>query len=108
MSYIVVEQTINGRGTSNTVGFLPDYNKPKTYYHRKDAIIASTHTDVVTPLGKLYEEGKVSLYQVKKNSFVVIYGMQVSKPLTYAQTCSELGECLMHASACNGNLDNWE
>jgi hypothetical protein len=39
--------------------------------------------------------------------FKVTYGLQVKAGLTYAQAAKELGECLMHALANEGKIDNW-
>lgn len=38
--------------------------------------------------------------------FKVTYGAEVHSRLTYNEACMELGACLMHAIACEGNLDN--
>jgi hypothetical protein len=48
----------------------------------------------------------VRLYQTGRNSFTVEYGKQEHKGLSYGRAAHELGECLMHAMACEGRLDN--
>lgn len=45
----------------------------------------------------------VSLWQ-SRSGFAVVYGMQLTAPLTYSQASQELGECLMHALSCQGAL----
>ncbi len=50
--------------------------------------------------------GAITLSQQGKDNFTVTYHLQVKKRLTYAQAASELGECLMHLAACEGELDN--
>lgn len=42
------------------------------------------------------ESGSVTLMQVRKNRFVVVYGLQVSSVLDYATAAKDLGECIMH------------
>lgn len=39
-------------------------------------------------------------------SFRVTYGKQVSDYLSYESAARKLGECIMHALACDGALDN--
>lgn len=38
--------------------------------------------------------------------YVVAYGRQLKKGLTYDQAALELGAAIMHALACDGRLDN--
>lgn len=45
----------------------------------------------------------VSLWQ-NRSGFAVVYGLQLTAPLTYSQATQELGECLMHALSCQGAL----
>ena len=45
----------------------------------------------------------VSLWQ-SRSGFAVVYGLQLTAPLTYAQAAQELGECLMHALSCQGAM----
>lgn len=45
----------------------------------------------------------VSLWQ-SRSGFAVVYGLQLTAPLTYSQATQELGECLMHALSCQGAL----
>lgn len=45
----------------------------------------------------------VSLWQ-SRSGFAVVYGLQLTAPLTYSQASQELGECLMHALSCQGAL----
>lgn len=56
-------------------------------------------------LGKLIP---VKLYQTGIDCFTVTYGKQVKSGLTYNDAACELGDCIMHALACNGKLDNRE
>jgi hypothetical protein len=42
----------------------------------------------------------------KQGLFRVTYGLQVTDELTYAQACAELGQCILHALACNSELNN--
>lgn len=48
----------------------------------------------------------VELYQQGADCFTVLYGQQVKTNLTYAAAAREYGECIMHALACAGRLDN--
>lgn len=48
----------------------------------------------------------VILQQDGIDNFTVIYGKQVSRGLSYASAGAEFGLCVMHAAACNSNLDN--
>ena len=45
----------------------------------------------------------VTLWQ-NRSGFAVVYGLQLTAPLTYSQATQELGECLMHALSCQGAL----
>ena len=50
----------------------------------------------------------VILTQTRKGSnpkFTVQYGLQVKHGLTYSEACDELGSCIMHAAACNGDIE---
>lgn len=38
--------------------------------------------------------------------FKVTYGKQVRSQLTYADAAREFGQCMFHALACDGLLDN--
>jgi hypothetical protein len=38
--------------------------------------------------------------------FNVRYGRQYRTELTYGEAAKELGECIMHALACDSKLDN--
>lgn len=42
----------------------------------------------------------------RRKRFTVIYGKQRKGDLRYGEACKELGECIMHALACQGSLDN--
>lgn len=56
--------------------------------------------------GKLiHRHGAVSLIQPRKNRFIVVYGLQVSKALDYTGAATEYGLCLMHQLACDGKFD---
>jgi hypothetical protein len=48
----------------------------------------------------------VELYQQGVDCFAVLYGHQIKTNLTYAAAAREYGECIMHALACAGQLDN--
>ena len=48
----------------------------------------------------------VMLHQEAKDRFTVTYRKQVTDGLTYNQAAAELGSCIMHALACDGQLDN--
>lgn len=50
----------------------------------------------------------IKLQQQGVDRFTVVYGKQTKKDLAYADAASELGGCIMHALACEGNLDNSE
>ena len=48
----------------------------------------------------------IKLEQDSRKLFTVTYGLEKKKNLTYAEACSELGECIFHNLACDGFLDN--
>ena len=48
----------------------------------------------------------IMLHQEAKDRFTVTYWKQVTDGLTYSQAATELGSCIMHALACDGQLDN--
>lgn len=48
----------------------------------------------------------ITVTQTGVDAFTVTYGLQVRKGLTYADAARELGECIFHAAACAGKLDN--
>jgi len=50
----------------------------------------------------------ISLVQTEIDRFTVTYWKQVKKGLSYGKAAGELGACIMHAAACNGELDNRE
>lgn len=50
---------------------------------------------------------KIVLYQTRK-TFTVIYGYHKVEDMEYGQACQELGQCIFHALACEGKLDNGE
>lgn len=39
-------------------------------------------------------------------AFRVTYGLQMKSDLSYAEAAKEFGECVMHALACNSQLNN--
>ena len=41
-----------------------------------------------------------------KKLFTVTYGLQITKDLSYSEACTELGQCILHALACESKLDN--
>lgn len=47
----------------------------------------------------------VTLWQ-NRSGFAVVYGLQLTATLTYAQAAQELGECLMHALSCQGAMSD--
>ena len=47
----------------------------------------------------------VSLIQVRKDRYVVVYGLQVSNVLDYRLAAIEYGQCIMHSLQCAGRLD---
>jgi hypothetical protein len=50
----------------------------------------------------------VTLMQVRKGKYVVVYGMNVSSVFDYAQAAKDFGECIMHALQCAGKLNEGE
>ena len=50
----------------------------------------------------------IELRQLGRDSFTIRYGLQVKTRLSYGEAARELGECIMHACACDGGLDNQE
>lgn len=49
---------------------------------------------------------EITLTQHGFDRFSVSYGKQFNTDLDYAQAAKELGACIMHALACNNQLDN--
>jgi hypothetical protein len=47
----------------------------------------------------------IQLRKRSANNFAVTYGKLVKVGLTYAEAAKELGQCIMHALACEGKLD---
>lgn len=53
------------------------------------------------------EEFDIELKQSKSGKILqVIYGRQLDVTRSYSEACSLLGQAILHASACTGNLDN--
>lgn len=48
----------------------------------------------------------VKVEQTGRDSFTVTYGLKIKKGLNYARAAAEFGECVFHALACDGALDN--
>ena len=48
----------------------------------------------------------IELWQAGPDNFAVFYGASERRNLNYAEAASELGACIMHHEACNGELDN--
>ena len=46
----------------------------------------------------------IELIQTSDTAFTVNYGLEKHTGLTYEQAAKELGEAIMHASACEGVL----
>ena len=65
-------------------------------------IMASRHYKLVQEF-PIEGQFTVSLWQ-NRSGFAVVYGLQLTAPLTYSQASKELGECLMHALSCQGAL----
>ena len=53
---------------------------------------------------KIEGQYPVTLKKIGKG-FVVVYGHQISKQLTYAQAAQQYGECVLHALTCAGLTD---
>jgi len=53
-----------------------------------------------------YHDGLIELWAMRtkrgKPWFAVVYGLLCKDYLTYGQASEELGQCLMHALACDG------
>lgn len=79
-----------------------------TAYTRGEAIKkANMFGGKIQELGKLcITDGFITMYQKKADCFTVVYGMQINTDLTYAEAATQYGECIMHALACDGKLDN--
>lgn len=48
----------------------------------------------------------IELSQRGPDDFCVIYGKQVKAELNYTQAAHEFGECIFHALACDGKINN--
>jgi hypothetical protein len=49
---------------------------------------------------------KITLEQHGPDDFTITYGLHIKNHLPYGQAATELGECIFHALACKGDLDN--
>lgn len=75
--------------------WLPSLDDVATIMARRRYTLVSEH-----PIDGQFT---VSLWQ-NRSGFAVVYGLQLTTPLTYSQATQELGECLMHAMSCQGAL----
>jgi hypothetical protein len=50
----------------------------------------------------------ITLEQVGRDNFIVTYGLQVERGLTYGKAATALGGVIMHALSCDGLVDNRE
>jgi hypothetical protein len=50
----------------------------------------------------------IQLRQTGVDKFEVQYYLQIEKNLNYERAAAKLGQAIMHAAACAGNLDNRE
>ena len=66
------------------------------------SIMASRHYKLISE-HPIEGQFTVSLWQ-SRSGFALVYGLQLTAPLTYAQAAQELGECLMHALSCQGAM----
>jgi len=48
----------------------------------------------------------IELRQLRRNSFTVVYGIQIREHLDYTAAATELGAAIMHALSCEAKLDN--
>lgn len=48
---------------------------------------------------------KITMRQNARGQFTVVYGKQKFAGMGYQKAAQELGECIMHAVACEGKLD---
>jgi hypothetical protein len=46
----------------------------------------------------------IELYQTSGNRFVVRYGEQLDEGLNYEIACDKLGQAIMHALTCDGEI----
>ena len=49
---------------------------------------------------------QITLMQNSKGEFVVQYGYQQYTTKDYSEAAKELGQCIMHALACEGKITN--
>jgi hypothetical protein len=49
---------------------------------------------------------QIEVKQSKNSRFTVIYGQQIKRGLSYEEAAKELGECIFHALACQGKLED--
>jgi hypothetical protein len=50
----------------------------------------------------------IRLLQNGRDSFTVVYGKEIKSGLSYSQAALQYGASIMHALACDGQLDNRE
>lgn len=48
----------------------------------------------------------VKIEQTSKHRFTITYGQRITCNLSYAEAAKEFGECMFHALACDGKLEN--
>lgn len=77
-------------------------------YHAKRIEPAVSAPVAGAPHGqKVFEtRNNIALYQARNKKFTVVYGLQVSTNLDYLPACTELGSCILHALACDGQVNN--
>lgn len=46
----------------------------------------------------------IALYQLSRNRFMVIYGQEIRRGLTYSEAAAAYGQSIMHALACDGRV----
>lgn len=49
---------------------------------------------------------EVTLLKSGRGQYRVTYGAHIKRGLTREEAAQEFGECVMHALACNGELDD--
>jgi hypothetical protein len=49
---------------------------------------------------------QIAMYQMANGSFTVVYGKQKFTSMGYQKAAKELGECIMHALACDSKINN--
>lgn len=81
----------------------PSGRCPFEYFHEPQPEQAKPNPESCIKLDLAFP---VEVTQQGNNSFTVVYGKQVKTGLSYVQAAHQFGQCVFHALACAGKLEN--